>query len=186
MGTQENKDHYVEILLTFDADHFREIYNDQWKDEITLINRRHSDRLYMGRILVALLIFGFIMFFVHWLWATFIGIGTAFSVAYQLKMANEIQTLKQKLDAKRDEAENWLTDMEKASSFRLLLTPEHFTLFQDETPHKMRWENCRSFATHQNYVMIMGQAQESNFIFPRKSMKDADFLILTKTIEEKI
>jgi hypothetical protein len=34
--------------------------------------------------------------------------------------------------------------------------------------------------------MIVGQANEPNFIFPRKSMKATDFMLLTQTIEEKI
>lgn len=186
MSTQENKDHYIEILLTFDASHFWEIYNEQWKDEITIIDRRHSDRFYMGRILTALFIFGFIMAFINWLWAFFIGLGIVASVAYQVKMANELKAMKQKLDNKRAEVETWLTDLKKAQSFRLLLTPDYFTLFQDEVPHQMLWENCQSYAIQQDYAMIVGQTDEPNFIFPRKSMKSTDFAILTKTIEEKL
>lgn len=186
MNTHDNKDHYIEIPLIFDATHFWEIYNEQWKDDIILINRRHSDRFYMVRILTALFIFGFIMSFISWLWAFFIGIGIVASVAYQVKMANDLKAMTKKLDDKRAKVETWLEGFKTTQSFRLLLTPDYFTLFQDETPHQMLWENCHSFATNENYVMIVGQTDEPNFIFPRKSMKATDFMLLTQTIEEKI
>ncbi|EAY27608.1 hypothetical protein [Microscilla marina] len=186
MSTHKNKDHYIEIPLNFDVDHFWEIYNEQWQDEIILIDRRHSDRFYLGRILTALFIFGFIMAFINGVWAFFIGVGIVLSVGYQVKMANDLQAMQQKLDNKRADVEKWLDDLKTAHSFRLLLTPDYFTLFQDETPHQMPWEKCQSFAANENYLMIIGQPQEPNFIFPRKSMKEADFFTLTRTVEEKI
>lgn len=186
MSTHANKDHYVEIPLTFDPDHFWEIYNEQWKDEITLIDRHHLQRIYLGRILVALIVFGFMMLFIQWLWSLFAGLGIFFSVMHQLRLAGELQLMEKKLDTKREDVEKWLAELKHAKNFRLLLTPDHFTFFQDETPHQMLWKNCTSYATNKHYVMIVGQEEESNFIFPRKSMNDSDFFVLTNTVEEKI
>ena len=186
MSTQDNKDHYVEIPLMFDPEHFWDIYNEQWKDEITRIDRHYLQRIYLGRILVSLFIFGFIMSFVQWIWALFVGLGIVVSVVQQMKLAKELRGMESTLNTKRDEVEQWLDELKKAKEFHLLLTPDHFTLFQDNTPHEIPWENCASYETNEDYIMIIGQGDGSNFIFPRKSMNDSDFFILTNTVEEKI
>ena len=186
MSTQDNKDHYIEISLSFDPDHFWEIYNERWKDEITRIDRHYLQRIYLSRILVSLFVFGFMMFFIQWVWALFISIGVVLSVMQQMKLTKELRTMETALNAKREEVEIWLDDLQQTSEFRLLLTPDHFTFFQDNTPHEMLWGDCASYETNEDYVMIIGQGDGSNFIFPRKAMNDSDFFILTNTVEEKI
>ena len=186
MNTHNNKDHYIEIPLTFDPDNFREIYNELWKDEITRIDRHYLQRIYLSRILVTLFVFGFMMFFVQWIWALFIGLGVMLSVMQQMRLTKELRTMETALNAKRDEIEHWLDGFKQTSEFRLLLTPDHFTFFQDNTSHEIPWEHCASYETNENYVSIVGQGEGANFIFPRKAMNESDFFILVNTVEEKI
>ncbi|MBK8521356.1 MAG: hypothetical protein WAT20_15205 [Ferruginibacter sp.] len=170
----------LNITLTFNPDHFREMYYHDSKGSILKYKPTQNAILYC--LLTALVTFGiYLTAFkrpdISWL----IVLG---AVAFLFTLVYAIAAITQHLKWKSS-VEGFLKDIAQYKSHQLKLTSAALELIQDSTVSIEKWENIKSVQINDIYIMPL-KSDGPAFIIPAKSMNPEEFTKLKDFIIAKM
>jgi K+-sensing histidine kinase KdpD len=159
----------LNIILTFNPDHFREMYYQNEKSNILKYKPTQNAILYC--ILAALITFvvylaSFMRPDISWL-IVFSTVILLFTVVYAIAVIAQHLKWKNSIEA-------FLKDIAQYKSHHLKITSAALELTQDSTITIEKWENIKSVQINETYIMPL-KSDGAAFIFPAKSMNPEEF-----------
>lgn len=170
----------LNITLTFNPDHFREMYYHDGKGSILKYKPTQNAILYC--LLTALITFGIYLAAFRrpdMSWLIVLG-----AVAFLFTIVYAIAVITQYLKWKSS-VEDFLKDIAQYKSHQLKLTSAAFELIQDSTITIEKWENIKSVQINDTCIMPL-KSDGPAFILPAKSMNPEEFIKLKNFIVDKM
>ena len=170
----------LNIKLTFNPDHFREMYYQDGKGSI--LKHKPTKKAILYCFLTALITFG--IYFASFKrpdisWLIVLG-----AIILLCTGVYAVSVIAQHLKWKRS-IEKFIKDIAQYKSHQLKLTSAAMELIQDSTISIEKWENIKSAQIKDDYIMLLN-SNEPLFIFPAKSMDPEEFYKLKDFIINKI
>lgn len=165
----------IEIELTFNPEHFKEIYFRENQGSYFLssaIKKQFTVLL----ILVVLEIIVYAIFPDNGLLIGPVSIALAICLGYYLYAAFIIWKWKR-------EIKQFLKSESAFSKCQIILTENSFSIKKDETEHIEKWEIIKSVDITPEYLTISGKQE---YLIPRKSVSTESYEILKKIVSEKV
>ncbi len=170
----------LNITLTFNPDHFREMYYHDGKGSIFKYRTTKNAIIYC--LLIALITYAiYLASFkrpeISWL----IVLGAVFfifTIVYAIAVITQYLRWKSSI-------EDLLKDIAQYKSHQLKLTSAALQLIQDSTITIEKWENIKSVKINDTYIMPL-KSDGPAFIIPAKSMSPKEFTKLKDFIIDKM
>lgn len=166
------------IALKFSRENFEEIYN--LKEYSSIIRNRHT-RVYFWMLIALGIVFPVSLFYsisenkfvvlsiMLFIWFILAVVALYAAAMPYIRWVKKVVT--------------YIKTFEKYKMHELILTENSMELIQDETHTLERWSSIANIRIEPEYLVINGSSQ---YIFPRKSMTEAEFEYLKTIAVNKI
>lgn len=85
---------------------------------------------------------------------------------------------------KRRRLKRYLKGLDTIEKYRLILSEEGFSFWQDEEEFEESWNDFLSYQFHDSFIFL--QSKKEDYLFPQKSMTQVEFEQLKTVIVEKV
>ena len=83
----------------------------------------------------------------------------------------------------KNQVMKYLNDTSKFEKFEIKLTENYLSVLEDESETKIKLAEFKKIELKENCIILEGS---NNFLFPKKSMSDSDFVLFSNFIREKL